>query len=434
MRILIVSQYFWPEDFRINDLALGLLEKGHQVTVLTGLPNYPEGKILEGYGLFNNSKQEYRGVKIVRVPLIPRGKGGGLRLILNYFSYVATALFLGPLRCRGKFDLIFVFAPSPITVALPGILFKYLKSAPMLMWVQDLWPESVAATGAIRNPKLLKLVGYLVSFIYRFTDRILVTSKSFAPSMISLGADPERILYFPQTAEDFYQPATLEPIEEMPNGFKVMFAGNIGVAQDFETILKAAEQLRDTPNIKWVVLGGGRMKSWVENQIRERNLSNSVLLLGRFPATSMPKFFAHADAMLVTLKKDPLFAVTIPAKIQSYMACAKPIVAAIDGEGAQIIAEADAGLAVNSGDHDGLAKAVRSLYEMDRANRQQLGINGRNYFNQHFDRKVLFNRLNEWIIQKGSYAHTDSRRRRDARPSTAQAPESASRSTSHPER
>ncbi len=403
MKVLVVSQYFWPEEFRINDLVMGLRELGHDITVLTGVPNYPKGKFYEGYGALRPVSENYQGVKVIRVPLIPRGGGGGLRLALNYLSFAVTASVLGPLRCRGKFDMIFVYEPSPITVGIPARILKKIKSAPLMFWVQDLWPESLVATGAVRAKWILRSVEQLVRWVYRGCDLILTQSRAFAAPITALGADAVRITYFPNSAEALYQPLTLpsDAVErgDMPAGFCVMFAGNIGAAQDFPTILAAAQKLRAHADIHWVVLGDGRMYEWVQSQVRELNLHGSVHLLGRRPLAAMPRYFSLADVMLVTLKKEPIFALTIPAKVQSYLACAKPIVAALDGEGADVILEAGAGLAAPAENATALADAVLALYKMTPDERASMGHRGREYFDRHFERNMLLQKLCGWIKQ-----------------------------------
>jgi len=401
MRILIVTQYFWPEDFRINDLALGLRGKGHAITVLTGQPNYPQGVFFHGYGFFKKKREDYNGVEVVRVPLLPRGNGGGLRLVLNYLSFALFASILAPFRCRKGYDVIFVYEPSPITVGLPALLLKRLKHAPIVFWVQDLWPESLSATGAVRSVWALKLVERLVRYIYRGCDIILVQSRAFFLPIEKLGVAPERIRYFSNSAEEFYQPVTIAADAPeraaMPEGFRVMFAGNIGAAQDFENIIGAAERLKAYPDIHWVILGDGRMAAWVKNQIEERGLGGTVHLLGRHHVESMPRFFSLADAMLVTLKKQPIFSLTVPAKVQSYLACGKPLIAALDGEGARIVREAAAGLTPSAENPEELANAVLEIYRMSRYEREAMGARGRQYFEIHFERNVLLERLNGWL-------------------------------------
>jgi colanic acid biosynthesis glycosyl transferase WcaI len=401
MEILIITQYFWPENFPINDLVFGLQERGHRVTVLTGIPNYPDGRLFSDYGFFKNRRQDYHGVQVVRVPLVSRGKGGGLRLALNYFSFALCASILAPLLCRDTYDLIFVYEPSPITVGLPALVLKRLKSAPILFWMQDLWPESLSATGAVKSKRLLKLVARLVRFIYHGCDRILVQSRAFSSQIESFGVKPERIFYYPNSAEEYYRPTKLKTDAPerslMPAGFRVMFAGNIGAAQDFATILKAAEKLKGYQDIHWVIIGDGRMRPWVETQVRERGLMENMHLLGRHPVQVMPRYFALADALLVTLRKDPVFELTIPSKVQPYLACAKPIIAALDGEGARIIKEAEAGVACPSSDPEALSEAVLALYSMSQKEREAMGLRGRDYFEKHFERTMLLDRLEKWM-------------------------------------
>lgn len=397
MRILIVSQYFWPENFRINDLAAGLVERGHQVSVLTGIPNYPSGQFSPGYGFFKKTREEYKGVRILRVPHLPRGSGSGMRLALNYLSFALSACLFAPFLCRGKFDLIFVFEPSPITVGLPALVLKKLKSLPILFWVQDLWPESLSATGAIKSEKILKSVRKLVCFIYRHCDRILIQSPAFAPLIESQGVSPERILFFPNSVEDIYTPvvctSNFKAENLLPSGFLVMFAGNIGAAQDFGTILSAAEKLKGHQDIKWVIIGDGRRFEWVKEEVRVRGLTEIVHLLGRHPPEAMTEFFAAADVLLVTLKRDPIFALTIPSKIQSYMACEKPIIAALDGEGGRLIMESGAGLASAAEDADALATSILTAYLMPMEERVAMGRRGKAYCDANFKREMLIKQL-----------------------------------------
>ena len=412
MRILIVTQYFWPENFRVNDLARGLHERGHEVTVYTGKPNYPEGKFFLQYGFFDRAAEDYQGIHVIRVPLVPRGSGTGVRLAINYLSFALFASLLAPLRCRGQFDAILVYEPSPITVGLPALVLKVLKRAPLLFWVQDLWPESLSATGAVHSPWMLKMVERLVRFIYRGCDRILVQSRAFIPAVSRLVAEPQRILFFPNSAEALYQPVTVAPdtaeSRNLPAGFKVMFAGNIGAAQDFETILSAAEQLKSQSAIQWVILGDGRMQAWVKQEIARRGLQHCMRLLGKYPLEAMPVFFALADVMLVTLKKDPIFAMTVPAKVQSYLACARPIVAALEGEGARVINEASAGLVTASENAHALADAVLALYRMTPEARLAMGQRGRAYFEAHFERERLLNQLEGWMHELINERHANS--------------------------
>ena len=400
MRLLIVSQYFWPENFRINDLAQGLVKIGHHVTVLTGKPNYPSGQFFDGYSFWGKSREMFAGIEVIRVPLIARGHGGAVRLVLNFFSFALFASLFGPLRCRGSFDVVFVYEPSPVTVGLPGLVMKAVKKAPLMFWVQDLWPESLSATGAVKSRWVLDRVSFLVRFIYRGCDRVLVQSRAFVDRVRVLGADPKRILYYPNSAEELYRPVLRGPVpgsRALPDGFRVMFAGNIGAAQSFETILSAAETLRDHLEIHWLILGDGRQSRWVHEEVARRDLSQCVHLLGRYPAESMPDWFAQAEVLLVSLRKDPIFALTIPSKIQSYMACGRPILAALEGEGARIVEEAHAGIVVPAENSSALAKAVLNMSLMPPSEREAMGENGRRYFLQEFERETLLVRLDSWM-------------------------------------
>lgn len=403
MHIIVVTQYFWPENFRINDLVAGLTERGHKVTVLTGQPNYPDGRFFKGYGYLLNMSQEYAGAKIVRVPILPRGNGSGARLALNYLSFVFSASLLGVLRCREEYDVAFIFEPSPITVALPALLMKRLRKVPVLFWVQDLWPESLTATGAVSSPLILGMVGKVVRFIYRGCDRILLTSRAFGSSIVKYVEDKGQVHYFPQYGEDAYRVMELgddaPERSQVPKGFVVMFAGNIGAAQDFETIIAAAHKLREYKDIHFVVIGDGRMRKWVADEVSRLELQESFHLLGRYPLEAMAGFFSLADAMLVTLKKDPIFTLTVPAKIQSYLACGRPVVAALDGEGARIIEEAAAGITCATEDPAALAAAILKMRDTQASQRLQMGKNGLNYYRDNFDRGMLIDRLEAWMKQ-----------------------------------
>lgn len=401
MKILIFTQYFWPEDFRINDLALGMQERGHHVTVLTGIPNYPQGKFYSGYGFFRQTRQDYNGVKVFRVPLFPRGIGKGWRLALNYLSFALFASFLAPLYCRDKFDIIFVCQYSPVTVGIPSILFKKLREIPIIFWIQDLWPESLSATGAVKSERVLAMVRRLVRFIYRNCDRILVQSMGFYRYVVKESVKKEKLGYFPNWAEELYKPVPPDKKSpeqiKFPLGFRVMFAGNIGAAQDFGTILLAAEKLRDYPNIQWLVLGDGRMRGWVEEQVQRRGLKSNFHLLGRHPVETMPIYFSLADAMLVTLKREQVFSLTIPSKIQSYLACGRPILAALDGEGARVVEEAGAGFTCPAEDWEALAEIVLKMYQTSISERRSMGLMGRAYYESHFEREMLLECLEAWM-------------------------------------
>lgn len=401
MRILIVSQYFWPENFRITDLAIALKERGHDVSVLTGMPNYPAGNIYEGYSWFKNRYDNMDGIPIYRVPLFARRKSKGWQLALNYLSFVLTGCTLGTWLLRKKnFDIVFTFEISPVTVGIPAILLSKIKKAPMFFWVQDLWPESLSATGAVKSPKILSAVSYMVKKIYKGCSFILVQSKSFIEPAVAVGAGREKIRYFPNWAEPLFKPmhvaASAKERREVPaDGFTVMFAGNLGAAQSLDTIVNAANILKNE-NINWVFLGDGRQSDNLKKSIKNKKLSN-IHLLGSRPLETMPTYFALADVMLVTLKDDPVMATTIPGKVQSYLASGKPIAGALNGAGAEIINNSGAGYCVSSGDSASLAKVILKMSNLKESELQEMGIKSLSYYKDNFDRDVLITKLETWM-------------------------------------
>ncbi|ADV68594.1 glycosyltransferase family 4 protein [Deinococcus maricopensis] len=400
MHLLIVTQYFWPENFRINDLVEGLHQRGHRITVLTGHPNYPSGRFTHGYTGRQVVEEQFGGIRVLRVPMLARGQGSGARLMLNYLSFALSGSVLGARLARDRYDAIFVYEPSPMTVGFPAMTLKRLSGRPIAFYIQDLWPESLSATGFVKNPVALKAVEWMVRGIYKACDQILVTSRAFIPRVQRLGVPAERISYYPQYAESFYAPRPRDPrwaqAQGIPEGFTVMFAGNMGVAQDLFTVLDAAERLRDQ-NVNWVFVGDGSVRQQLEAQARERGLTR-VYFLGSHPAQEMPQFFAQADALLVSLTRDDLFALTVPAKIQSYLACGRPILASLAGEGAEIVREAHAGVTCPPQDGAALAEAVRTLQALPSEARETMGQQGRAYFEAHFEREQLLTQLEETLM------------------------------------
>lgn len=402
MNILIVSQYFWPENFRINDLTQELVKRGHQVTVLTGIPNYPSGQVFDAFQKNPSAFATYEGARILRVPMLPRSSGSA-RLLLNYLSFVIGASLWGPSRlCGVAVDVIFVFEPSPITVGLPAILLGRLKRAPIVFWALDLWPETLEAIGVVKSKKVLGLIGKMVKFIYDNCTLVLGQSKGFLKNIEKYCADREKILYFPSWAEEVYGETQPTPAPEVPlrkDLFNIVFAGNIGEAQDMPAVLDVAEILKNDSRIRWIIVGDGRKHEWMADEIKRRGLQKNVLMLGRFPVERMPSFYAHADALLASLKKNPVFSLTIPGKIQSYLMSGIPLLGMLDGEGAAVIHDARAGLSCPAGDSIGLAKAVKQLAEMPKEDRIQLGKNGLSFAKTEFHRPMLMDRLDKILTE-----------------------------------
>lgn len=395
MRVLIVSQYFWPESFQINDVAKTLLDKGVEVEVLTGKPNYPRGEIFSGYRAWGLQREAHQGIGINRIPLLARGGRGGWRLALNYLSFIGSGLVFAPWMLRKKkFDVIFIYAPSPILQAIPAIFLGWLIGCPVVLWVQDLWPESLSATGHVQNRTILKLVEQAVRLIYRHTDLLLVQSKAFEAPVRAL-ASGTPILYYPNSVDDTFAMSATDappPVAGLDEGFSVMFAGNIGAAQAVDVIVEAAALLREYQDIYFVVLGDGSSHEWMRKETELRGLVN-LYLPGRFPIETMPGFMQKASVLLVTLADRPIFAATIPSKVQAYMAAGRPIIACLNGEGARLIVEAEAGLATPAEDARALADTILHLYELPPCERQKMGDNGRRYYQKHFNHDHLIDQL-----------------------------------------
>ena len=389
MRILVLSQYFWPENFIINDIVQTLSEQGHDVVVATGKPNYPDGEVYDGYRAGGTLRELYQNdIDVVRVPLWPRGQGGSVNLIINYLSFVMSGLFYLPWMLKGRrFDAILVFAPSPITQAIPAILLKWLKKAKLVLWVQDLWPESLSATGFIKKPYLLNIVGCIVRVIYCCCDKLLVQSRALVEPMLRY-ACRDKIFYYPNSMRvsegkaDIAIPQDLSGLLE--KYFCVVFAGNLGTAQALDTVIQAAELLRDDAEIRLVLVGSGSRLSWLKAQCKELGLS-ILVLPGRFPLELMPAIFVRSSALLVSLNDEEIFAQTIPSKIQAYLAAGRPIIASINGEGARVVLEAGAGLVSAAEQVMPLVDNIRCLKRLDSVERNALGNSGKEYFYKNFE-------------------------------------------------
>ncbi len=395
MKLLIFNQYFWPENFRINEIADAINSRGYTVDVMTGKPNYPGGEFFSGYGGWGIKKDVWKNISIYRLPIIARGNKSAIKLTLNYLSYIVSAILFAPLILRKKkYDLIFVYGVSPIFQVIPASFLGWLKGVPVVLWVQDLWPQSAEATGYIKSTWLLKILEKIVMFSYSHTDLILVQSQAFVEPVSKL-APKIPVLYYPNSVDkDFYSPneLTAPNIDSLVSGFSVLFAGNVGEAQSMETIVSAAEELLPYKEIKIVIIGSGSKIDWISKEIQRKSLSN-IFLEGRYPVETMPTLMRQASVLLVSLTGQPIFSLTVPNKIQAYLAVGRPIIASLNGEGSRIINEAKAGFSVPAEDAKSLAKAILTIYRMTDEERFQLGKNGRNYFKKNFDEDALIDDL-----------------------------------------
>jgi len=396
MRVLVVSQYFWPETFRINEVVLSLRDAGAQVTVLTGKPNYPEGRVFDGWRAGGVVRERWEGVDVLRVPMLPRGRANAVGLALNYLTFAASGALLAPWLLRGRrFDVIFAYGNSPLTQVVPALALKALRRGPVALWVQDLWPQSLQATGFVRSRALLKAVERMVRLLYRGCDLLLVQSRAFVDEVARL-ADPRKVVYHPNPGELALrsQEAPGAPPFVFADAFNVVFAGNLGTAQAIPTIVEAAERLRARTDVRLVLVGAGSLGGWLRDQVAQRGLVN-VDLPGRFGPETMPAVYARASALLVTLAAEDAFRMTVPSKVQAYLAAGRPLVAALDGEGARVVEEAGAGLCVPAQDAAALASAIERLADAPAPVLDAMGRRGRAYYLEHFEPERLARRLLE---------------------------------------
>jgi len=397
--ILVIAQYFYPEQFRINDICSEWVKRGYKVTVITGIPNYPQGKYYEGYGIFKKRKGIYNGIEIIRIPLIPRGNNS-IMLALNYLSFVVSGFFW-KVFTRIKADYVFIFEVSPMTQALPGIWYAKKRKIPCYLYVQDLWPENVEIITGITNKQIIGAIGKMVDNIYANCSKIFTTSNSFKKSISNRGVPIDKVEYWPQYAEDFYRPLERTKIYEIPKDdvFNITFAGNIGNAQGLDILPKAAIILKENLNkkIRFNIVGDGRYKEALVELVNKNNVSDMFNFIPKQPAIRIPAFMAVSDVAFLCLTNSPLFAMTIPAKLQSYMACGIPIIASADGETEQIITEAKAGLCCPAGDAQKLAEVIIELSSKSSEQLKQLGTKSREYYDRNFNKQQLLNKMDRYF-------------------------------------
>nr|WP_255458607.1 glycosyltransferase family 4 protein [Aliivibrio sp. SR45-2] len=373
-------------------MSVALKERGHEITIFTGQPNYPSGELFEEYKKDPASFSYFHDMPIIRTPIYTRKKGS-INLLLNYLSFVLSGSLYGPLKLRGEeFDVILVCQLSPVTAAIPAISFKYAKSIPIVMWSLDLWPESLEAVGMIKSKKALNIVGNLVSWIYKHCDVILGQSESYLDAVRRRSGANTKLELFPNWAEDQFN-IFCEKNQEVPM-LTILFAGNIGDAQDFESIVECAKILKENKvNVVFSIVGNGRKFNWLESEIKKNQLDDLFVLHGQHPLERMPDFYSKADLALVSLKPDDIFERTIPGKIQSYMLSSLPILAMLDGEGAKLINNANCGLTCSASDANSLYQKIKIISEMSLVERNTLGSNGKRYADLFFSKEKLVTRL-----------------------------------------
>ena len=402
MKILIITQYFWPENFRINEVSEELVELGHEVSILTGYPNYPEGEIYSEFKKDHKKFSHYKGAKIIRVPLLARKKNK-ISLIINYISFLLNSIIFGYFKLKDKkLDIIFTCQLSPVTVGITSAFFSKILNIPQVFWVQDLWPDTLVDLKILKKNWQINLFKILVNWIYSRCDLILAQSKNIQKEIENYPSVKDNINYFPTWAEsDLFLKDSPPATEIKPkNIFTILFAGNIGEAQDFPNIINAVKSLslKNINNFRIILIGDGTKKEWVVNKIKELNIEKYFEIHGQFPFKRMPSFFKHADILLVSLLNREVFNMTIPGKIQFYLSSGIPIIGMISGEGAKVIRDAKAGFVCNSGDYKNLAKIINRTINLDKDILKTMGKNGKLYADKEFSKEILINNLNKHLI------------------------------------
>ena len=394
MRILIVSQYFYPENFKINDIAFFLRDEKFDVTVLTSKPNYPEGKYFDGYNFFNRNTEIIDGIEVIRVPTIPRLNGGVLGMILNYFSFLFFSFFVFLFKIKNKYDLVFAVLLTPISSLLPMIWIKKRYKIPVILWVLDLWPDSFYANTGFRINLVSKLIEKISDQVYNNADSIFISSNYFRKPIIKRLNSTKRFIFFPNWAEDiFYNKIKNTSLGQFtyPEGFNIVFTGNIGESQGFEDIVEAAKMTSHT-SINWILIGDGRKRDWIKHQIEDHNIKN-IYIPGRHPMELMPSYFSLADSLLITLKKDEVFSNTLPAKLQPYLTSGKPILGNLSGEGLDIIQNNSIGLGCDPGNPEQLAKLAIEMSLFTNTRLSEIRKNSLELNENVFDKEKIFSKL-----------------------------------------
>lgn len=390
MKILIVSQYFYPEQFRVNTLAKELVARGNEVTVLTGYPQYPQGEIYEGYGFDKPYEKVWNGVKIERVKMRPRGHNA-IGLLLNCITYVTEANKWVK-KCKEKFDAVYVFEVSPVTVGLPALKYKKRFGTPVYFNVQDLWPENAEEILGIHNKLVIGAINKIVDKIYRESDKILCSSNGFVENIANRGVSREKLVFWPQFCEKPNFTNAVKPGCYDENYFNIVFTGNIGDAQGLDLLVDAAVLLKNEA-VRWYIVGDGRAKERLEKRVEEANLNTSVRFMGRVSEAEANNYVKFADCAYLSFKESKLFDLTIPAKLQTYLACGTPILGAVGGDSAGIIEEAQCGLVCEKS-AEAVRDAVLRLVK-NREDRVQIEEKAHHYFKQNFTTDLLVNRLLE---------------------------------------
>ena len=396
--IFVVAQYYYPEQFRTNDVCAEWVRRGYRVTVLTGIPNYPAGKFFDGYSLFKNRREVHDGVEIIRVPVIPRGKNR-IMLTLNYFSF----MFFAALWCMFtniKPDLVFSFETSPIFQVIPAVRFAKKRNIPCYVYALDLWPESFQIMTGIKNALMVKLVCAAVDYVYKRSTRIFVPSRAYIDPVADRNVEREKIVYWPQYAEDILPARMKQPSEKIPDdgSFNIIFAGNLGFAQGLDALPKAAAELaalKPKRRVVFNIVGDGRYRDRLLEEIDKCGVGYMFRFHGRCRADEVPAYLAACDAAYLGYMPNALFEKAVPAKLQTYMACAMPIIACAEGESARIINESACGMTCACSDYKALARIIAGFAQLGEDELGCMSSNSLGYCRENFSKKELMDAMDE---------------------------------------
>lgn len=384
-KILVISQNYYPEQFRITNICEELVARGHQVTVLTGLPNYPQGVIYPGYEKGKRRDEVVNGVRVIRCYERPRKKGGAINLFLNYYSFVFSSKKMVN-KLDKDFDIVLVNQLSPVMQTEAGIKYKKKYGAKLVLYCLDLWPASLSAGGVGKRNPIYNLYKKISKKIYCKADKLAVTSKMFKKYFKEeFGFDEDEIDYLPQYSEDIFKPSKND--NKKKKVYDLVFAGNVGKMQNIQILIGAAKLLQNEP-INFHIVGGG---SELEISMKLAEDTKNIKFYGQLPLDEMPKFYDMADAMIVGLKKDDLVSYTLPGKVQTYMCAGKPIIAYGENELKNIIEEAKCGYCSNPDDVEGLKSCI--LQFMENKDKKTLGENSRRYYEENFQKEMFFEKL-----------------------------------------
>lgn len=410
MKILIVTQYFWPENFKVNEICTELKSRGHEVEILTGLPNVPDGKYYEGYSFWKKGgPKEYKGMKIHRVRILQR-HNNFINLTLNCVSFIVSSFIYLPKLLKNNYDIVFAFQVSPVTSALPAKWYSFFKKIPSVIYILDIWPESMYFLINMKTPP--KWFDFLCrnycKSIYKSFDKVMISSKRMVEKIKLMNISEENIEFMPNSADKLELLPYNKELAKKHNlngKFVVSFAGNIGRAQGLDMVIDAAYKLRENKNIAWLIVGEGTERQRLIEKVKEKNIEDIIIFPGWQTKEQLSEYISISSALTVILKDNEVLNLTVPAKVQTYLSMGKPIIASMNGEAADVILQSNAGLVSSADNLEGYCNNVKKMYSMSIEEIKNMSDNGINYCKKNYDAQILYDKLNDYLIntQKENY-------------------------------